>query len=73
MHYPLNYFSSITLSGLPTIRMAAVCQWRLSFLYLYLVVALPALSALQSTLTGGVLAKGEKVCVFLWETAHRFP
>jgi hypothetical protein len=52
--------------------MAGVYQWRLFFLYPYLVVALPALSALQPPLTGAVLAKREKVCVFLWETAPSF-
>jgi len=60
------------LSALPIIRLAGVCQWRLFLFYLYLVVALPALSVLQPPLTGAVLAKGEKVWAFLWETASSF-
>jgi hypothetical protein len=51
---------------------ASVCQWRLFLFYPYLAVALSALSVLQPPLTGAVLAKGEKVCVFLWETAPSF-
>ena len=52
--------------------MAGDHQWHPFFLSPYLVVALPALSVLQPPLTGAVLAKGEKMCVFPWETNPSF-
>ena len=61
MHHPPSHLTSITSSSFATFVMAGMGQLGLPLLYSYPIVVPQALSALQSLLTGEVLAKGEKV------------
>ncbi len=72
MHHLPSDLTSITSSSFVILIIAAMGLLCPPFLYSYLIVVPQALSDLQTPLTGGVLAKGEKVWVFLWETAPPF-